>query len=183
MRAGTMLAAAAIVALAAGCKREARHFDLTPVPADARTQSTGLPDLQPGQRGPGMKAIASAGRYDEKSAYAVAQGKNWFRWYNCSGCHSKGGGGMGPALMDTNWIYGSDPDSIFSTIMDGRPNGMPSFRGRIPERQAWQLVAYVRSLSGLVPGGAEPNRAEGLAGAPPESRRKPEPPGEEKVGG
>ena len=33
--------------------------------------------------------------------------------------------------------------------MKGRPNGMPSFRGRIPEDQIWQLVAYVRSLSGL----------------------------------
>ena len=26
---------------------------------------------------------------------------------------------------------------------------MPSFRGRIPDAQVWQLVAYVRSMSGL----------------------------------
>jgi cytochrome c oxidase cbb3-type subunit 3 len=28
---------------------------------------------------------------------------------------------------------------------------MPSFRGKIPNYQVWQLVAYVRSMSGLTP--------------------------------
>ena len=56
---------------------------------------------------------------------------------------------MGPPLIDDKWIYGSDPDQIFATIMQGRPNGMPSFRGKIPDYQVWQLAAYVRSLGGL----------------------------------
>ena len=176
------LALCVVLALAAGCEREKRQFDATPLSPDMRTQPQALPDLQPGERGPGMRETEAAGRYDEKSAYQVAQGKRLFGWYNCAGCHAKGGGGMGPALMDTSWLYGSSPDAIFSTILDGRPNGMPSFRGRIPEAQVWQLVAYVRSLSGLVPNEAAPNRAEGLGGAPPESMRKPEPPKEEKVG-
>lgn len=63
--------------------------------------------------------------------------------------------------------------------MEGRPNGMPSFRGRIPEGQAWELVAYVRSMSGLV-SGAAPSRSESLLGAPPEDRRKAVPPDEKK---
>ena len=58
---------------------------------------------------------------------------------------------MGPPLMDDEWIYGSEPENIFATIVEGRPNGMPSFRGRIPDYQVWQLVAYVRSMSGLCP--------------------------------
>ena len=46
----------------------------------------------------------------EGNAYAVAQGKRLFRWYNCSGCHATGGGGdWGPALMDDKWIYGVAP--------------------------------------------------------------------------
>jgi len=57
--------------------------------------------------------------------------------------------------------------------MDGRPNGMPAFRGRIPEEQAWQIVAYVRSLSGLVPSDAAPNRGDELHGAEPEELREP----------
>jgi len=182
-RAAGAAALSLVLVLAVGCRREARELTRTPGPPDLRTQAQGLPDLQPGQPGPGMREAATAGHYDEKSAYQVAQGKMLFRWYNCAGCHGKGGGGMGPALMDTSWIYGSDPDSIFSTIMDGRPNGMPSFRGRIPEKQAWELVAYVRSLSGLIPNAAAPNRDQGLGNAPPESRRKPEPPKDQKVGG
>jgi cytochrome c oxidase cbb3-type subunit 3 len=120
-----------------------------------------------------MTMKAAAGRYDESSAYELAQGKQWYRWYNCVGCHAQGGGSIGPALMDDQWIYGSRPDDIFATIMDGRPNGMPSFRGRIPEAQAWQLVAYVRSMSGLVSADVATSRAEGMFGAPPENRRKP----------
>ena len=78
--------------------------------------------------------------------------------------------------MDDQWIYGSAPDAIFATIMNGRPNGMPSFRGRLTEAQAWQLVAYVRSLSGLAPKQAATNRAESLYGAPPEANRTATPP-------
>ena len=58
--------------------------------------------------------------------------------------------------MDAQWIYGNQPQNIFSTIVEGRPNGMPSFRGRIATQQVWQLVAYVRSVGaiaqGFVPG-------------------------------
>jgi cytochrome c oxidase cbb3-type subunit 3 len=75
--------------------------------------------------------------------------------------------------MDNQWLYGSSPDAIFATIVEGRPNGMPSFRGRIPERQVWQLVAYVRSMAGLVTTDAAPNRSDALAGAPQENRREP----------
>jgi cytochrome c oxidase cbb3-type subunit 3 len=70
---------------------------------------------------------------------------------NCSGCHFQGGGGIGPPLMDSEWIYGSEPENIFETIVEGRPNGMPSFRGKLGNDQIWQLVAYVRSMSGLLP--------------------------------
>lgn len=88
--------------------------------------------------------------YTEDSA-ATAAGKQLFAWYNCAGCHApEGGGGMGPPLSDDEWIYGSEPASVFETIARGRPKGMPTWAGRIPNRQILQLVAYVRSL------GAEP---------------------------
>jgi cytochrome c oxidase cbb3-type subunit 3 len=127
-----------------------------------------------------MRATAAAGVYNEDNAYTLAQGKIYYRWFNCIGCHAQGGGGSGPALMDANWTYGKEPGNVFTTIMDGRPNGMPSFRGRIPEEQAWQLVAYVRSLSGLVPGDSATNRADTLAGGQPEYLRDPERPEDKK---
>jgi len=87
---------------------------------------------------------------------------------NCAGCHAAGGGGgIGPALSDEEWIYGWEPEVIFDSIVYGRPNGMPSFSGRIPDQQVWQIVAYVRSLSGLASRQAAPGRGDHLSGGPP----------------
>ena len=160
------------------CEREARRFDKVAVEADPRAQADAVSDLQVGQPGRGMRAVAAAGGFNARNAYALAQGKLYYRWFNCTGCHAQGGGAIGPALMDENWIYGKDPDAVFATIMEGRPNGMPSFRGRIPEEQAWQIVAYVRSLSGLVTSDSAPNRSDTLLGGPPESMRDPMRPAE-----
>ena len=81
------------------------------------------------------------------NAYELAQGQRLYLWMNCAGCHSNGGGGMGPPLRDREWRYGGSMGQIVSTIMNGRPNGMPSFRDRITEEQAWQIASYVRSMS------------------------------------
>jgi cytochrome c oxidase cbb3-type subunit 3 len=67
---------------------------------------------------------------------------------------------MGPPLMDDKWIYGSSPENIYTTIVQGRPNGMPSFAGKIPTSQVWEIVSYVRSLSGLTPSAARSSRSE-----------------------
>jgi cytochrome c oxidase cbb3-type subunit 3 len=70
--------------------------------------------------------------------------------------------------MDSKWRYGSEPDNIYATIVEGRPNGMPSFRGKIPEQQVWQIVAYVRSMSGLVRMDVAPSRSDTMSAKPPE---------------
>jgi cytochrome c oxidase cbb3-type subunit 3 len=75
---------------------------------------------------------------------------------------------MGPALMDDEWIYGSNPEQVFATIAEGRPNGMPSFKYRLSNQQIWQLVAYVRSLSSLNPKGARSGREEHMMVKPAE---------------
>jgi cytochrome c oxidase cbb3-type subunit 3 len=128
----------------AGCEREARRFD------------TGPPSSPPGTvREVALQAGSSAPNADvrgpdEGNAYGVSEGKRLYNQMNCSGCHFQGGGGIGPPLMDAQWIYGSEPENIFETIVAGRPNGMPSFRGKLGNDQVWQLVAYVRSMSGLL---------------------------------
>jgi cytochrome c oxidase cbb3-type subunit 3 len=81
------------------------------------------------------------------NATAVNDGKRLFGEYNCSGCHSNGGGGMAPSLMDDEWIYGSRLEQIHQTLVEGRPNGMPAWGGKIPDDQLWELSAYVRSMS------------------------------------
>jgi cytochrome c len=109
----------------------------------------------------------------EGNSYAVAEGERLFTWFNCVGCHAHGGGGIGPPLMDEEWIHGSEPDVIFTVIEEGTANGMPAFRGKIAEAQAWQLAAYVRSLSGLVPTNAAPGRADHMESKTPAPPSKP----------
>ncbi|MDQ3280839.1 MAG: c-type cytochrome [Acidobacteriota bacterium] len=154
------LAIAAIALFAfASCEREERRFREMPSAA-ARRNTERLVSLVPGPYTPDVHVQNPYGR----NAWAISEGKRLFSWYNCVGCHSNGGGGMGPPLMDSRWIYGSDPEQIYATIVEGRPNGMPSFRGKIPEYQVWQIVAYVQSLSGNVPKDAAGGRGDEMHG-------------------
>jgi cytochrome c oxidase cbb3-type subunit 3 len=99
----------------------------------------------------------------EGNAYAISEGNRLYHWYNCGGCHSaNGGGAIGPPLTGPKFVYGKDPANIFDTIMKGRPNGMPSWGGRLQEYQIWQIVAYVRSLSGGEPKSATSGRDDSL---------------------
>lgn len=153
----------------AGCERERRDF--TVPNGDHLTAATRLTGLQPGSPSQ-FPAVASP---FQDNAYALSEGKRLYAAYNCNGCHANGGGGIGPALMDHRWIYGNRPEQIFATIVQGRPNGMPSFAGRVPEQQVWQLVAYVQSMSGNVPKDAAPARNDDMSTVKPEMQREPMP--------
>ena len=157
--------------LFSSCKREERGYRVE-APAASRINSVRLTELQPGEPQPDTPV---KNEYEE-NAYAMNEGKRLFTWFNCVGCHAHGGGGIGPALMDDKWIYGSQPEQIFSTIVQGRPNGMPSFRGKIPDYQVWQLAAYVRSMSAQVKSDAAPGRDDDMnVGKPEQNRSKEEP--------
>lgn len=162
-------ALALAVLLLAGCAREDRDDRSVPPGAIASTavQTTEL------QAGP-KTVDPSAGAYQE-NRWAVGQGQTFYEQYNCAGCHAPGGGGgMGPPLNDEEWIYGSDPENVFDTIVEGRPNGMPSFRGRIDNGQLWQLVAYVRSMSGLTPRDTWPARSDHMQEVRPDRTAEPQ---------
>jgi cytochrome c oxidase cbb3-type subunit 3 len=118
-----------------------------------------------------------------KNAYALGQGQKLFHRMNCVGCHFHGGGGIGPALIDDEWIYGSDPAQIYRTIVEGRPNGMPSFNGKLDNQQVWQLVAYVRSLSGLEGTTSSASREDHMFLSPNLATRSPQKPIRAKGGG
>jgi cytochrome c oxidase cbb3-type subunit 3 len=161
----------ALALLTTGCERERRQFT-EPASSSAPVQSVRLTPQQPG---PSTPAVATDAPYAE-NAYALNEGKRLYSAYNCEGCHFLGGGGMGPALMDDRWIYGSDPSNIFNTIVEGRPNGMPAFGSKIPRYQIWQLASYVRSLAGLVRPDVAPSRSDSMHAHEPEANRKTEHP-------
>jgi cytochrome c oxidase cbb3-type subunit 3 len=171
MRPALILVALAALALTA-CEREARRFDTPSKNQTPAEQAPRMGTLQPAAplQGQVRAPLRNDSPYEE-NAYAVNQGKRLYRWYNCSGCHSMGGGGIGPPLMDSEWRYGGDPASIFTSIMQGRPQGMPSFGGHIPEDQVWQIVAYVRSMSGQLRKDVAPSRADTLYPGNPENAR------------
>jgi cytochrome c oxidase cbb3-type subunit 3 len=162
---------AGVAMLAAACERETREYQQLPVGA-SRSDGVHLTPLQPGQ--PQVRKPMES-PYEE-NAWGMGEGKRLFQSYNCSGCHAMGGGGIGPPLMDDKWIYGYTGEQIYSTIVQGRPNGMPAFGGRIPDDQIWQIVAYVQALSGQTPQDAAPSRDDDLSAKKPESRKERETP-------
>jgi cytochrome c oxidase cbb3-type subunit 3 len=152
------MAAAAVLSLAA-CERERRTFSEpgpSARPATAPPQSTLYAGELPVEGAPLSPDLPG---YVE-TAQAVSEGKLLYASFNCVGCHAHGGGAMGPALMDEHWIYGSAPADVATSIIAGRPRGMPSYRGKIAPAQLAQLVVYVRSLGGLVRGDAVQARDE-----------------------
>lgn len=79
---------------------------------------------------------------------AAMDGRQLFVRYNCAGCHGgRAGGGMGPSLRDSLWRYGDSDTQIFATITEGRPQGMPTWGGKIPEEQIWKIITYIRTLN------------------------------------
>jgi cytochrome c oxidase cbb3-type subunit III len=158
-----LLLAVSLVLPSAACKRETRSFRESP-PA-SMANSVAVSYLHPGGGQPPARTISP----DEQNAWALNEGKRLFSAYNCTGCHANGGGGMGPALIDEEWSYGHEADQIYRSILEGRPNGMPTWQGKIPDHQIWQLAAYVRSMSGLAPKDAAPSRSDHMSANPPEN--------------
>jgi cytochrome c oxidase cbb3-type subunit 3 len=78
---------------------------------------------------------------------AIGEGRQLFIRFNCSGCHGgRAGGGMGPSLRDVDWLYGNEDAQLFSSIVEGRAHGMPSWQPRLTTDQIWKLAAYIKSL-------------------------------------
>lgn len=156
--------------LISSCQRE--HRDIRPSPARLAIYGDAAREdlIRPG--GPVRPEAIVTNPYNA-SAYDISEGSRLFDWYNCSGCHAHGGGGIGPPLIKKYWVYGGEPANLFDTIVKGRPNGMPSWGGRIPEYQIWELVAYVRSMNGEQPRSATASRQDTIQTNPQNVLQRP----------
>ncbi len=69
---------------------------------------------------------------------------------NCAVCHgSAATGSYGfPNLTDSDWLYGSEPDQIKTTISQGRRGAMPGWGPIIGEQGVTSVAEFVMSLSG-----------------------------------
>lgn len=75
---------------------------------------------------------------------------------HCASCHGSSGkgdgsmalaGGTPSNLVDETWDHGSSDGEIFVVIREGTSSDMESYKDRLTEKQIWQLVNYIRSLS------------------------------------
>ncbi len=171
---GAWLAACALCLLLVACERTPEPQS-GPGPVQDTTGKVQMPSIQPGAPSPAPKVSNPfAG-----NAQAIIEGERLYNQFGCAGCHAGGGGGMGPPLIDAKWIYGSAPANIFASIIEGRPQGMPSFRDRVTPEDAWRLVTYLRALGGIeseLPKGVradalQPYATENLKDAPAELRK------------
>ena len=69
---------------------------------------------------------------------------------HCAQCHgSDAAGNRGiPNLTDQDWLYGGDPETIKTSIMDGRNGVMPALGAALGEEGTKDAAHYVLSLSG-----------------------------------
>jgi cytochrome c oxidase cbb3-type subunit 3 len=167
-----LLAIAVGATILSACDREERHGRSKPI---GETVPAGQsPDtIYPGSGTP-PPLDARAKLYDN-NAPAIAEGQELYMQMNCVGCHSHGGGGMGPPLMDDEWRYGGRIDQIAATIAEGRPNGMPAWGGKLTDDQIWKLAAYVRTLSGQPSKDAVASRSEEMSNTTPQTLAPGEP--------
>ncbi len=134
----------AVALLLGGCSEPQADTNRTPL-VEGGPKNVAVSTLFPG--GGKVQPVDPQAASYEGNVSAISEGKRLFTWYNCSGCHFHGAGGIGPALMDDKWIYGDRIDQIYASIAQGRPNGMPSWGAKLPPEQIWMLAAYVKSLS------------------------------------
>ena len=78
---------------------------------------------------------------------AIRAGKKAYE-NSCQLCHGGDGrGGRGPALATGNFQHGGEDWQLYQTIRRGIPGSqMPAFE--LPENEIWELVTYLRDLSG-----------------------------------
>ena len=102
----------------------------------------------------GLPLLAQRERTAEKNPLAgdpeaIAAGKKLFE-ESCQICHGGDArGGRGPALAAGDFLHGSEEEQIFQNIREGiAGTQMPAFE--LLPNEIWQLVSYIRSLSGTV---------------------------------
>jgi len=83
------------------------------------------------------------------SADAARSGRKTYEG-DCQVCHGGDGrGGRGPALAAGKFSHGGEDRQLFENIRNGLPGTqMPA--SRLSNEEIWQLVTYLRSLSGTV---------------------------------
>lgn len=80
---------------------------------------------------------------------AIRLGRSVFA-HHCATCHgsdAKGAAGF-PNLTDSDWIWGGDPETVLTTVREGRRASMPAWGTALGDTGVTETAVYVQSLSG-----------------------------------
>ncbi len=74
----------------------------------------------------------------------------------CASCHGDSlNGGIGPSLVDNEWLHGNQPLQLITTVEEGVPaKGMPSWGPMLGTKKVNEVVAFILSHH-TAPAGAE----------------------------
>jgi cytochrome c oxidase cbb3-type subunit 3 len=164
------IAACAVAVCAAffiGWVREPRQYRADPAVTSALDQ---VRLMENGISGTPPEVYFAMGKPYEKTAYDLSQGKRLYAWFGCAQCHATGEGGKGPSFIDGWWLYGPSMVSIFASIRDGRPHGMPAFKDKMTTDEIWQLAGYIKALGAYTASVNAPNRNDDKHTRPAENR-------------
>ena len=82
-------------------------------------------------------------------ADAIQEGKALYDRYGCADCHrTERGGGRGLPVVDDEWVFGGDDETLFKLIRRELPGQtIPATPGKdLPEAEIRKMLAYIRSL-------------------------------------
>jgi len=103
--------------------------------------------------------------YSANDEAVAKEGQEIYMAAGCNGCHGgTGGGGMGPPLTNTVWVYGEDGDTLFRLIALGTDElqkqgysrkGSESVVGPMPAHgeivkstdEMWKIITWINSLN------------------------------------
>lgn len=152
--------------------------------ADTEAAAGGDAAASGGDKSP-QEVVESTEKGQLKNPYAddpksVAEaGHKLYMGFGCNGCHGgTGGGGMGPPLTNSVWVYGSDDDTLFRFITlgsdqyqktyDAARKGSENVVGPMPPMgganinsadDLWKVISWIRTINPESGGG-------GATGAP-----------------
>jgi putative heme-binding domain-containing protein len=86
----------------------------------------------------------------EGNADAIRAGMGLFR-ARCADCHGMDGTGVRGPDITRVWVNGRTDDGLFKTVKGGVPGTEMPANPRIFDHEAWQILAYLRTLAAAVP--------------------------------
>lgn len=91
-------------------------------------------------------AVAADATPASEAALAPDAGETLYAG-RCRSCHgAEGKGGVGPDLTRADYSFGRDPESVYRSIAEGRPGGMPAFQSTLTAAEIRAIADYILAL-------------------------------------